>query len=321
MKVLITGIDGFAGGHLARHLLTQVHTTVIGTTFLPTGHYTHLTQAGVQLYQCDLTIEEAVMQILKETRPRHIYHLAAQSSVPESFQRPWETLSNNIHIQLNLLQGMVNTELDARILVVGSAEIYRPASPHEVPIDEEHPLRPASPYAVSKVAQDMLGLQYHLSKGVDTIRVRPFNHIGPGQRKGFVAPDFASQIACIEAGKQEPVLHVGNLEAKRDFTDVRDMVRVYHLLMHHGESGEAYNIGSGEAHSIQELLDILLTYTDAKIEVRPDPERVRPIEVPILVCGTGKVRETTGWKPTYTFEQTLLDILEDWRRKIRIGEV
>lgn len=317
MKVLITGIGGFVGGHLARHLLEQSETTVIGVSIFPPEQHADIAALGIKLYQVDLNDEEAVFNLLRESRPDQIYHLAAQTFVPESFENPWQTLSNNIHSQLNILHAMVKLDLDARILVVGSGEEYGVVLPSEVPIDENQPLRPASPYSVSKVTQDMMGLQYYLSHDVAAIRVRPFNQIGPGQSKLFVAPAFASQIAAIEKGEQEPVVYVGNLEARRDFTDVRDMVRAYRLILTHGEPGDVYNIGSGEAHSIQELLDILLNLSTAAIEVRVDPARLRPVEVPVIICNADKIKAITGWQPAYTFEQSLADVLADWR--IRLG--
>ncbi len=317
MKVLVTGVGGFVGTHLARHLLEQPDITVIGTTYLPADEQIDLVQAGARLHRVDLTDAEAVHRLLDNERPNQIYHLAAQSFVPESFENPWETLRNNIQSQLNILHSMVKLDLDARILVVSSGEIYGPVSPDDLPIDEEQPLRPTSPYSVSKVAQDMLGLQYFLSHNVAAIRVRPFNQIGPGQSKRFVVPAFASQIAAIEAGLQEPILYVGNLEARRDFTDVRDMVRAYRLVMALGEPGEVYNIGTGRAYSIREIVDILLLHTDAPIVVQTDPARMRPVEIPIIVCNPAKVKAATGWEPVYSFEQTVVDVLDDWRRRVR----
>ena len=304
------------GRHLAQLLLEGDEAEVTGTIYLPTEYRPDLA-ALANLHQVDLTDAEAVEKLLTETRPKHIYHLAAQSFVPESFDDPWGTLRNNIKMQLNIILSMIKLDLDARLLVVGSAEVYGPVSPDEIPLDEDQPLRPPSPYSVSKVAQDMLGLQYYLSHSLDIVRVRPFNQIGPGQSKRFVAPAFASQIAAIEAGLQEPAVYVGNLEAQRDFTDVRDMVEAYRLLMVHGKAGEVYNVGTGEAHSIQELLNILLHYTHAPVEVRTDPALMRPVDVPIIVCNPAKVQAATGWKPAYAFEQTLLDILNDWRQRVR----
>jgi GDP-4-dehydro-6-deoxy-D-mannose reductase len=317
MKVLVTGIGGFVGVHLARHLLEQPDVTVIGTTYLPSDEHPDLIKAGVPLHRIDLTDAEAIYNLLRDEQPDQIYHLAAQSFVPESFDDPWGTLRNNIQGELNILQSMIRLGLNVRVLVVSSGEIYGPVSPEDIPIDEEQPLRPSSPYSVSKVAQDMLGLQYYLSHNLPVIRVRPFNQIGPGQSKRFVVPAFASQIAAIEAGQQEPVLYVGSLEARRDFTDVRDMVRAYRLVMALGAPGAVYNIGTGQAHSIGELLDILLHHTDAPIEVQIDPGRLRPVEIPIIVANPARVKATTGWEPAFTFEQTLVDVLDEWRYRFQ----
>jgi GDP-4-dehydro-6-deoxy-D-mannose reductase len=202
------------------------------------------------------------------------------------------------------------------VVVVGSSEEYGAVQPEHLPIDEETPFRPMNPYAVSKVAQDMLGLQYYLSHKLDAVRTRPFNHIGPRQGLGFVVPDFASQIARIEAGRQEPVLRVGNLDAERDFTDVRDVVRAYHLLAVHGQSGQVYNIGSGKAHAVQEILDCFLAQSRVKITVAHDPERMRPSDIPKVVCDYGKLNACTGWEPAIPFEQSLVDVLNDWRGRI-----
>ncbi len=316
MKALITGVGGFVGGHLVRHLLEQGDTTIIGAVYLPPEDHPDLVSTGIELHHIDLIDEDAVEHLLRRTQPDHIYHLAAQSFVPESFDDPWGTLENNIRSQLNLILSLIKLGLGARLLVVGTSEVYGPVTEDEIPIDEDQPLRPPSPYSVSKVAQDMLGLQYAISHHLDIVRVRPFNQIGPGQSKRFVAPAFASQIAAVEAGQQEPMIHVGNLEAKRDFTDVRDMVRAYRLVMARGETGAVYNIGSGEAHSVRELLDVLLDHSPAPVEVRTDPARLRPVEVPIFVCNPARMRQATGWQPTFTFEQTLIDVLEDWRQRV-----
>ena len=321
MRALITGIGGFVGRHLARHLLAGLNTTVYGTTYLPVERHQLLAEMGIKLIQADLTDYDRLRRVLDESAPDHIYHLAAQSFVPISFENPWGTLSNNIHAQLNVLHSLAQSSGQAtRVLVVGSGEEYGPVSPEDAPIDENQPLRPSSPYSVSKVAQDMLGLQYFLSHDLHVIRVRPFNHIGPGQDKRFVAADFASQVASIEAGLQEPAMYVGNLEPQRDFTDVRDMVRAYHLLLNEGEPGEVYNIGTGQLHSIRQLLDTLLDLSDAPIEVVVDTARVRPVEVPIVACDASKLRRQTGWKPQYTFEETLATILDDWRERVRVAE-
>lgn len=315
MKILITGVDGFVGGHLARYLFTLSEATIYGTTLLPVEHHQALAKEGILLQQADLTHSSDVRSLLENIAPDYVYHLAAQSFVPRSFEAPWETLQNNILAQLNILHRMALMKLETRVLVVGSSGEYGSVQPDEVPITETQPLRPANPYSVSKVTQDMLGLQYFISHDVQTIRVRPFNHIGPGQSERFVASAFASQIAAIEHGKQDPIMHVGNLTGKRDFTDVRDMVRAYHLLLTNGKPGEVYNIGSGKAHSIQELLDILLSFTDLRIKVQADPDLLRPIDAPIVVCDAQKMHDVTGWTPIISFEDTLRNILDDWRSR------
>jgi GDP-4-dehydro-6-deoxy-D-mannose reductase len=318
LRALITGVGGFAGGHLAHHLVAQPETVVYGATFFPPERHPTLIQLGLHLQQIELTDGQAVRSLLEDAQPDHIYHLAAQSFVPISFEKPWDTLRNNILAQLNILQAMIEVGLNARVLVVGSGEEYGSVTPDQIPIDETLPLRPASPYSVSKVAQDMLGLQYFLSHNLPIVRVRPFNHIGPGQGQHFVAPAFAAQIAAIEAGQQERVIFVGNLEARRDFTDVRDVVRAYHLALTHGQPGEVYNVGTGQAHSIRELLDILLSLTDEPIEVRIDPALFRPVEVPTVVCNPAKLQAATGWTPQIPFEQSLADVLDDWRAHVGV---
>lgn len=316
LKALITGISGFVGSHLAEYLLEHTDWEIAGTVYGPYRSIRHLCDR-LEIYPAELSRLQVVEFILEESQPDVIFHLAAQPLTAASFRDPWGTLETNISMQVNILQAVVNLKLDCRVIVVGSSEEYGLVRPEDLPVDEETPLRPANPYAVSKVAQDMLGLQYFLSHKVDAVRVRPFNHIGPRQRLGFVAPDFARQIALIEAGKQPPVMRVGNLSAERDFTDVRDVVRAYHLLAERGEAGEVYNIGSGTSHAIQELLDILLSMSQVEIQVEPDPARMRPSDVPRVVCDASRLREATGWEPTIPFEQSLRDVLAYWREQVR----
>jgi GDP-4-dehydro-6-deoxy-D-mannose reductase len=260
---------------------------------------------------------DAVQRLLEDVAPDFIFHLAAVAKVGGSWRDPWPVLQNNIRGQLNLLHALVKLEVSPRVLVIGSNEEYGLVQPQELPLTEHTPLRPNSPYGVSKVAQDMLGLQYHLSYQLPIVRVRPFNHLGPRQAPGFVAPDFAQQIAQIEVGQRPPRMRVGNLKARRDFTDVRDMVRAYYLAITQGAPGEVYNIGSGQSHAIQELLDVLLSYSQAQIIVEPDPERMRPSDVPDVRCDASKFRALTGWEPGIIFESTLHDVLEYWRNQVR----
>jgi len=316
VRALITGIAGFAGSHLAEYLLAQTEWEVWGIDLRPSENIAHL-RPQLRFLQGDLTDDQRVMETLREARPDVIFHLAAQAYVPLSWQDPWGTLETNIRAQVNLLQGVVRLGLEPRILVVGSNEEYGLIAPEELPVKETNPLRPDSPYGVSKIAQDMLGFQYHLSHGLKIVRVRPFNHIGPRQKEHFVAPAFAKQIAEIEAGLGPPVIRVGNLSPQRDFTDVRDMVRAYHLAITQGEVGEVYNIGSEQPRSIRELLETLLSLSPIPIRVEQDPSRFRPSDVPVSYCDASKFRARTGWEPRIPFQQSLRDVLDDWRERIR----
>ena len=314
MRALITGIGGFAASHLADLLLAETDWQIVGCD-LRQSTPPHL-QAQVTCHVVDLCEPEAVQRVLDEVAPDFIFHLAAMAQVGGSWRDPWPVLKNNIRGQLNLLQALVKLKATPRVMVVGSNEEYGLVQPHELPLTEETPLRPNSPYGVSKVTQDMLGLQYHLSHQLPIVRVRPFNHIGPRQSPGFVAPDFARQIAEAEAGRRPPRMQVGNLKARRDFTDVRDMVRAYYLAITQGAPGDVYNIGSGQSHAIQELLDVLLSHSQVEISVEPDPARMRPSDVPDVRCDAGKFRALCGWEPTIAFETTLHDVLEYWRAQV-----
>jgi GDP-4-dehydro-6-deoxy-D-mannose reductase len=312
LRALITGVSGFVGSHLAEYLLAETDWEVSGTVY---GPYDSISQVCDRLrpYPAELSRLPVVEFVLEQTRPDVIFHLAAMAVTGSSWRDPAATLQINMSMQVNVLQALVNLKLDSRVIVVGSSEEYGAVPEDELPVSESAPFRPLNPYAVSKVGQDMLGLQYYLSHGIDTVRVRPFNHIGPRQRLGFVASDFASQIARIEAGQQAPVMRVGHLGAERDFTDVRDVVRAYHLLVLHGEPGEVYNVGSGRSHAVREILDTLLLHSGAEIRVEPDPERMRPSDIPRVVCDYSKLRECTGWEPRISFEQSLADVLAYWR--------
>jgi len=315
-RALITGISGFVGSHLAEYLLEHTDWHVAGTVYGPEENIKHL-RDRLELYPAELSELETVISILEQAKPDYIFHLAAQPLVSLSRRDPWGTMANNIRLQLNILEAVARLGLPARILVVGSSEEYGQVRPDELPIKETNPLRPTSPYAVSKVAQDMLGLQYHLSHKLFTVRVRSFNHIGPRQSLGFVAPDFASQIARAEAGLREPVIRVGNLEPQRDFSDVRDVVRGYHLLITQGEPGEVYNLGSEQARAVGELLEGLMAISKVSITVEQNPERLRPTDVPVIFGDCTKIREQTGWRPKISFEQSLQDVLDYWRERTR----
>jgi GDP-4-dehydro-6-deoxy-D-mannose reductase len=315
LRALITGISGFVGSHLAEHLLQLGGWSVAGTVFGGYESITHL-RARLKLYEAELSALGTVLSIVDDCRPDVIFHLAAQPIPSLSRMDPWYTLENNIRLQVNVLQAIVQVVPKAVTLVIGSSEEYGQVAEADLPLAEHAPLRPTSPYAVSKIAQDFLGLQYYLSHGVRAIRMRPFNHIGPRQRRGFVAPDFASQIAEIEAGLRPPVMSVGQLDVARDFSDVRDIVRGYVLAAQHGVPGEVYNIGACEAHTVRELLDLLLAHARVTIEVRHDAQRLRPVDTPRIVGDCSKLRNQTGWTPQIPFEQTVKDVLDDWRRQV-----
>ncbi len=311
MRALITGITGFAGGHLSKILLDQ-NDQVFGVDRRE-GKVEH----AVTLIVADLGNPQVVTDLLAEVKPDAIYHLAAQAFVPTAWADPWETMENNIRPELNILQAMVKQKSTARLLVVASNEVYGQVKNNQLSVDEEVPLRPNNPYGVSKVAQDVLGLQYYLSHGLNVLRARAFNHIGPGQSPFFVTANFAKQIAQIEANLAQPIMHVGNLEAQRDFTDVYDVMRAYSLLVRYGQPGEAYNVGTGRPHSVQHILDLLLSYSKCTITIQPDPERLRPSDVPIIYADNRKLKATTGWEPTFSLEESLHRVLEYWREDVR----
>lgn len=317
MRVLITGVTGFVGSHLADHLVGRGDVEVYGTHRWRSrmDNVEHL-RGRLRLVECDLRDAAATRRMLAQVRPERVFHLAAQSYVPTSWLIPAETLTTNVVCQVNLFEAARDLDLGARVHVAGSSEEYGLVKPEEVPIREENPLRPLSPYAVSKVAQDLLAYQYWQSYRLHTVRTRGFNHTGPRRGEVFVTSNFARQIAEIEKGLREPVVWVGNLDALRDFTDVRDMVRAYWLALERGEPGEVYNLCSGRGHTIRNVLDILLGHAQVRVEVRDDPARKRPSDVLLLLGDCSKFRRLTGWEPTIPFEVTLKDLLEYWRQRV-----
>jgi GDP-4-dehydro-6-deoxy-D-mannose reductase len=316
LRALITGITGFAGGHLAAHLLARGDVEVFGIADDLCYGLDHL-ERPVEVVIGNLQDPQVVADVLSEVKPDHIYHLAAQAYVPTAWRDPWDTFVNNIRPELNMLQLMANHSLKTRILVVASNEIYGAVPPGKLPVNENAPLEPNNPYGVSKVVQDLLARQYFLSHNVDVVRARSFNHLGPRQSPQFVAASFARQIAEAEVGLREPVIYVGNLESQRDFTDVVDVVRAYALLMEKGRSGEAYNVASGQPRSVQSLLDILLGMSTVKLRVEPDEARTRPADISIIYGDIAKLRNDTGWEPTIPFEESLRRVLAYWRAAVR----
>lgn len=316
MKALVTGISGFVGSHMAEFLLDK-NVEVIGTIRNRSRleHIRHILP-DIHLAECELRDAFSVETLITNEKPDLIFHLAAQSFVPTSWNSPADTIYNNVAGQLNIFEAVRRINLDCKIQIACSSEEYGHVEPHETPIREENPLRPLSPYAVSKAAQDYLGYQYHKSYGLHVIRTRTFNHTGPRRGEQFVTSNFAKQIAEIEKGIRPPTVHVGNLEAKRDFTDVRDIVRAYWLALERAEAGDCYNIASGSCVTIREMLDMLLAKSDITIDIVPDPSRMRPSDVEILLGDHSKFTEHTGWTPEIPLDHTLEDLLNYWRERV-----
>lgn len=318
MRVLITGITGFAGSHLAELLLAEHPEVQIFGTYRwrsRRDNIEHL-EGRLQLVETDLKDYTSVHHLLDRVRPDAVFHLAAQSFVPTSWNAPAETLTINILGQTHLFEAVRSLGQDPVIQIACSSEEYGLVLPDEVPIRETNPLRPLSPYAVSKVTQDYLAYQYFQSYGIKAIRTRGFNHTGPRRGEVFVTSNFAKQIASIELGLQEPVLRVGNLEAVRDFTDVRDMVRAYWLAVEKGKPGEVYNIASGHGITIRAMLDMLLGQARVAVRVETDPARLRPSDVEVLIGDSSKFRADTGWEPRIPLAKTLTDLLDYWRQQL-----
>ncbi len=322
MRVLLTGIAGFAGSHLAEILLL-LPMSEFGDESIELHGVIHRHDWRIQRLQSQLHLHRGdlrnglwVDELVQNVQPDYVMHLAAWSDVGGSWQQPWTTYELNIHCQLNLLQALLRHCAECRTLVVTSNEVYGLLQPDDLPVSESTGFRPNSPYGVSKVTQDMMALQYWNSHGLPTFRARSFNHVGPGQSDDFVASAFARQIAEIEAGVRKPVVSVGNLEAQRDFTDVRDVARAYWAIARHGRAGEAYNVGSGVSHSVQWLLDSLLSLASVDVQVQVDPERLRPSDVPISVCDNRKLVTETRWQPQIELRHSLADLLDYWRARI-----
>jgi len=315
MKALITGISGFAGSYLAEFLINKGY-KVFGT-FFDKSTFSNLDGFidKITLYQCDIRNYDNLKKIIKKVQPDEIYHLAAISFVPTSLKDPKLTFDTNLYGTLNLYQAIIELKFNPKILFVGSADEYGVVNENDLPIKEECLLRPMNPYSISKASADFLSYAYFKNYNLNIIRVRPFNHIGPRQSLEFVCSSFAKQIAEIEKGLKESILKVGNLDAKRDFSDVRDVVRAYWLAIQKGKSGEVYNICSGNVVSIKVLLNRLLNMSKKKIKIIQDPKRLRPSDIPLLVGDFKKFTKQTDWKPETPLEKTLKDILNYWRER------
>jgi len=314
MKVLITGATAFVGSHLADYLIDKEGMAVQVHGLRRPRSRDEFVNKAVTYHEADVTDYTGISQIIDKLKPDYIFHLAAQSFVPLSWQAPAATLIANVIGTLNMLEAMKEKSPASVMLLAGSSEEYGLVHKEELPIKEANPLRPLSPYGVSKVAADLLCQQYCRSFGLKVIITRAFNHTGPRRGEVFVTSNFAKQIVDIERGK-EPVIYTGNLEAQRDFTDVRDMVRAYWLAVQKCKPGEPYNICSGKAYSIRKVLKTLLKFSEEGIEVRRDEARMRPSDVEILLGNYDKFKEATGWVPIIPFEQTMKDLLDYWRSK------
>jgi GDP-4-dehydro-6-deoxy-D-mannose reductase len=308
------------GSHLAEYILRE-HPAAkiygIRRWRSRTENIEHLLDK-IHVMECNLVDASSVKALIADVRPDKIFHLAAQSFVPSSWNAPAESLTTNILGQLNIFEALRELKLEGCwVQIACSSEEYGMVFPDEIPIRETNPLRPLSPYAVSKVGQDYLAYQYFMSYGIKAVRTRGFNHTGPRRGEVFVCSNFSKQAIEIELGKRPPIIYVGNLDAQRDFTDVRDMVRAYWMSLESCEPGEVYNISSGSAISISDLLNMVLSGTKIKIEVKQDPSRLRPSDVPLLLGDYSKFHQATGWKPQIPFSKTLADIMDYWRATLR----
>jgi GDP-4-dehydro-6-deoxy-D-mannose reductase len=313
MKALITGIAGFAGSHLAE-LLLESGDEVCGCVF-PGESTRNLDgfESDLQLFTADIRDSDAVSTLVAGVKPDAIYHLAAIAFIPDSIADPRLTFETNLMGSMNLFEAAKKSVKGSRILFVGSADEYGVVREGELPVNEENPLRPANPYSVSKVSASMLAYQYGLSGQLDVVRVRPFNHTGPRQSPQFVCSDFARQIVEVEKKKRAADIQVGNLNPKRDFSDVRDVVRAYREIVRHGERCEVYNICSGTAVEIREILNMLVSASGQDVRIVERQNRVRKSEVKEIRGDFGKLERATGWKPSVPLQRTLEDLLEYWR--------
>lgn len=306
MKALITGIDGFVGYHLYKLLISQgieVYGTTINKDYI---------NEDITLHHMNLLNKDEVINVIKKVLPNYVYHLAGQSAVGLSWKEPVLTMNVNVNGTINLLDAIREQQINCRTLIIGSSDQYGPVTIDMCPIKETQNLNPVSPYGISKCTQEQIAKLYADAYEMNIVMVRAFNHIGPMQGKNFVVADFASKIVEIEQGA-DPILKVGNLDAYRDFTDVRDIVKGYVLLLNKGHSGEVYNIGSGKSIKVKDILDILVEYSKVEIKIELDASKMRPIDVPKVECDNSKIKKHTGWDIENDIYSTLKDTLEYWR--------
>ena len=309
---MIIGGAGFVGAYLTRHLHDDLKWEVV-VTKMPQEQI----EANAKVVDLNILESDKVVSLLQEEKPDYIFHLAAQSSVAVSWKNPGLTVDVNIKGAVNVLEAVRGMEKPARVLLIGSGEEYGHILPEESPIKETNHVRPGNIYAATKACQNMLGAIYAEAYQMDVMMVRAFNHIGPNQAPIFVVADFCKQVAEMEAGMREPIMQVGNLSAKRDFTDVRDVVRAYGLLVQYGKAGETYNVGSGLAIAIEQILQMIVSKSALDIQIEIDPEKLRPVDVPIIEADTQKLVQTTGWKREISLEQTIQETLDYWRKEVK----
>src|SRR3989344_2099386 len=318
MKVLITGVTGFVGSHLAEYCLTKPNVQVYGIV-RPADLKSEIKniesiKKNITLIPCELTNEKKVLEAIKKVKPDKIFHLAAENFVPLSWKFPKENLANNIFSELNIFEAIKKLNLNPVMVIACAGGEYGLVHKKELPLRETNPLRPLTPYALSKVAPEMLAFKYHQSGGFKTVLTRFFAIEGPRRRSEFGVSSFAKQIAHIEKGKQKPIIYVGNLKAKNDFLDAQDAVRAYWLASEKCKFGEPYNVCSEKARSMKWVLDTLVRLSTVKnIQVVIDPKRVRPIDVLVVVGDCSKFKKQTGWKPKIPLEKTLEGVLNYWR--------
>lgn len=313
MKAMVVGAGGFVGNYLIDAIHRDLACEIVATKMAQESFF----REDVEVVNLDVLNPGEIEQCLAQVDPEYVFYLAAQSSISRSWKNPVLTVEVNVQGSLNFLNGMRSMRKPPRALMVGSGEEYGLLAPDKMPISEEEMLNPQNIYAATKTCQNMMSTVYHSAYGLPLIMVRAFNHMGPGQSEIFVVSDFCHQAVRIEMGLQEPVIQVGNLKAKRDFTDVRDVVRAYTSLIQFGRPGETYNVGSGRAVSIQSILDTVVARSKSDIEIQVDPRKLRPIEAPVIEADITKLYETTGWQPEISLESTIDGMLDYWRNKLR----
>lgn len=307
MKALVIGGSGFVGGYLIDHLLDDFKWDVCITK----QNKENVERSEIKAYDLNILDKKAISKILNQEKPDYIFHLAAQSSVYKSWLNPNLTIDVNIKGCINLLEAIRNLKISPKILLIGSSEEYGKIKSET--ISEKESINPENIYALTKACQNMIGKIYAKAYGLDIIMVRAFNHCGPKQKEGFVVSDFCSQVVQIERGNQKPVIKVGNLNAKRDFTDVRDVVKAYVELILKGKSNETYNVGQGHAIKIEDILKMILSQAKCNIKVQIDQSKIRPLDIPVIKADISKIKSVTDWQPQIDIQTTIKDTLDYWR--------